>query len=132
MALYTGGKYVSLLFMRFFKRSFILVLLLLLTAAFKHPFFLSVTELKYSGKQKALQGSVKIFINDLETSLKKIHNRPIDLINIKDTIATEEILRHYVIKHLIINVNGNKLKYSVLGFESYKEAIWIYVESEKC
>jgi hypothetical protein len=100
--------------------------------SFRHPFYLSVTDLKYNPREKALQGSVKLFINDLEGALKKIHGRTIDLVNPKDTLVTKKLLRDYLTGHLSFQVNGASLTYEMIGFEREQEALWLYIELKHC
>jgi hypothetical protein len=119
--------------MRRFTFVFVLVsAALLLLSAFKHPVYLSVTDLKYSEEAKNLRGSVKIFVNDLETTLKRVHQKPVDLINIKDSAAILSISTEYLRKNLIISVNDKPSRFTVLGFEQNEEAFWIYIETAKC
>ncbi len=112
-------------------------ILLLVTALFilggwmKHPFYLSVADLKYNQKDRVLEGSVKIFTNDLEAALKKRFSRTIDLINIKDTAATKKILGDYLNQHFRFIDGPAKKDFHLLGFEREEEAIWLYLESEK-
>jgi len=108
------------------------LLIVFFVCAFKHPFYLSVCDLKYNAREQALQGSVKLFTNDLEEALKKLENKPIDLIHPKDTLATKKILFSYLQKRLNFKINGKPLNYTILGFEQEQEAIWIYVEIPKC
>lgn len=110
----------------------IFLFLLFFAFAFKHPFYLSVTDLKYNAKERALQGSVKLFTNDLEDALRKLENKPIDLINPKDTVAINKILFNYLQKHLNFKINGKPQTYTLLGFEHEQEAVWIYIEIAKC
>lgn len=113
-------------------RILILMAVFIFCTASKHPFYLSVTDLKYSEKEKAIQGSVKIFTNDLEGALKKKHNKTIDLINIKDTVTTKKILSDYLKEHLQISPEGKQKEYQLLGFEREEEATWIYIELKNC
>ncbi len=106
--------------------------LLVFLFAFKHPFYLSVTDLKYNVKEKALQGSVKLFTNDLEEALKKIHKQTIDLINPKDSAKTGRMLDEYLKKRLLVHINGLAKNYEFLGFEREQEAIWMYIEIKNC
>ena len=39
--------------------------------AIKHPFYLSVIDIKHDAKTQNLNISVKLFINDIESALKK-------------------------------------------------------------
>jgi len=99
--------------------------------SFKHPFYLGVTDLKFNAKEKALQGSVKLFTNDLEAALKKIHNKTIDLINVKNKEEINKILSDYLNKHLSLKVNSKPCAFKLIGFEREEEAIWMYIEFEK-
>lgn len=114
------------------KKIFSFTCLLILLFSFKHPFYLSVTDLKYNVGEKALQGNVKIFTNDLEGALKKIHGQTVDLINPKDTLKTKKILEDYLKKRLSLTINGQSKTYDVLGFENEQEAIWLYIEIKNC
>jgi len=100
--------------------------------SFKHPLYIGVTDLNYSVKEKALQGSVKLFTNDLEAALKKMNKQSIDLINPKDTMSTKKILEEYLRRHLSIKVNNEVKKYEFIGFEHEEEAIWMYIEIKNC
>ena len=102
--------------------------LLLLLLAFSHPFYLGVTDLKYNTKEKALQGTVKLFVNDLEAALKKLNKRPVDLINISDSAGTKQMLHQYLNAHLHLQANGSPLTLKFIGFEREEEALWMYVE----
>lgn len=113
------------------KKIFILCLIIFCTAS-KHPFYLSVTDLKYNEKEKVLQGSVKMFTNDLEDALKKIYRQPVDLINTKDTVGTRKLLIDYLKKRLSIQVNGSIKNYELIGFEREQEAVWLYIEAKNC
>ncbi len=105
---------------------------LLILFGFKHPFYLSVTELKYNHKQMVMEGSVKLFTNDLETALQKLSGKKVDLINSKNTAEIAGLLSDYILKRLIIKVEGKIVKYKYLGYEREQEATWIYFESQKC
>jgi hypothetical protein len=107
------------------------LLIIIFLFGFKHPFYLGVVDLKFNLNEKALQGSVKLFTNDFEASLKKLHKKPIDLINVKDKEATTKIVSDYLKGRLKIKVNDKELNYKLIGFENEAEAIWMYIEFEK-
>ena len=106
-----------------------LLLPLLLCAA--HPFYLSVLELKYNTTEKSLQGSLRIFTNDLEKALTVQEKKKVDLINPTDKAAAKKIIETYLALNLKLEVDGKDLAYEVLGFEKIEESIWVYLES-KC
>ena len=102
--------------------------LLVFLMGFAHPFYLGVTSLEYNTKDKVLQGSIKLFVNDLEDALKKTTKKSVDLIHVKDTIGTSAMLMAYLGSHFRLQVNGAPVKFEFLGFEREEEALWMYVE----
>lgn len=105
---------------------------LLILFGFKHPFYLSVTELKYNNRQMVFEGSVKLFSNDLETALQKLNGKKVDVINSKNTSEINSLLSEYLHKRLVIKSESNLIEYKLIGYEREQEAIWVYFESKKC
>ncbi|MBA2612605.1 MAG: hypothetical protein H0U95_11575 [Bacteroidetes bacterium] len=110
---------------------FLICLSVFFLSAFTHPYYLGVTDLVYNVKEKNLQGSVKLFTNDLEGALKKAHNNTIDLINVKNKEAVTIILSDYLKKHFELKVNDKKTSYKLIGFEREEESVLMYIEFEK-
>ncbi|MCW3077141.1 MAG: hypothetical protein JWO32_1750 [Bacteroidetes bacterium] len=110
----------------------LLISFLFFSFGIKHPFYLGITDLKYNPKEKSLQGSAKLFTNDLEDALKKIYKVQVDLINGKDKTSLNNIVGDYLKNHLKLKINGKPMKAAFLGFEHESEAIWMYFEYEKC
>jgi len=104
-----------------------------LVFSFKHPFYLSVTDLNYSSaSNKGLYGSVRLTINDLEETLGKLNHQTVDLINIKDSLATKQLLQNYLKPRLKISLDQRNVDYSCIGFEKEQDAIWLYIECANC
>lgn len=97
-----------------------------------HPFYFSFAEFEYNANEKSLQGSIKIFINDLEQTLKKTTKKKIDLLNVKDTLALNTVLHNYLNSNFSIDVNGTILKSTFLGFENDGDVIYLHVEFLNC
>jgi hypothetical protein len=98
----------------------------------KHPFYLGVTEMKYTPKEKAIETTIKLFTNDLEDALQKIYKTKIDLINGKDKASLTIILTDYIKNHLKVKVNGKAVAFDFLGFEQEEEAVWMYTQYKNC
>ena len=96
-------------------RKVLVLIAIIFLVAFKHPFYLGVTDLKYNSKEKTLQGSVKLFTNDLEASLKKIHKGSVDLINTKNKEETKKMLFDYLKDRFELKAN-NKSCFMVMQF----------------
>lgn len=109
-------------------------LFLLLTFSFsikKHPFYLSVVDIKYETKQKALQVSVRLFTNDLEDALRKTNKKNIDLLNPKIKSEMDSVLFHYIKERLQISLNSKGQTLTYIGYEKEEESIWTYLEIKK-
>lgn len=98
---------------------------------FLHPIHLSVSEINYSEKDKALQITSRIFLDDLELSIQKQLNKPdLDLLEPGKDYTTEKLINDYVLQHLSIKLDGKIQKLNFLGFEREDPAIICYIEIE--
>jgi hypothetical protein len=104
----------------------------ILFSAAGHPYYLSVTELKYNAAEKSIEGSVKVFVNDLESALRKLGYKSTDLINVKDENNTLNMLSEYLRKRLVVNVDGKLKPLTLLGFEHEKENLWLHIKFTGC
>ncbi len=116
--------------MLFFKN--IILISLFLFAGKPHPFYLSVTDIKYNDKNKSLEIACKMFTSDLEDALKKTTNKSVDILNPKNKPEVEKILFEYITKRLSVNLNGKLKTLKFIGYEKEDEVIWTYMEIEKC
>lgn len=112
----------------FIKQIFCWLILLLLP----HPFYLSVTELKYNAPKKTIEVSCKMFTNDFEDALKKTCGKPIDILNPNNKAEVEKVLFEYVKKRLNIAINNKPVSLNYIGYEKEEEAIWTYMEITGC
>jgi len=116
--------------MLFLKNIILLSTFLLLSKP--HPFFLSVTDMKYNEKNKAMEIACKMFTNDLEDALKRTTKKSVDLINSKDKAETQKLIFDYITKRLSVSVNGKTKTLKCIGYEKEDDVIWTYMEIEKC
>lgn len=98
---------------------------------FFHPFYISLTELRYNPSNKSLEIAQKIFWDDLEVAIGDIHGTKVDFLNPADRKALEEMAAVYLLEKNEITVNGKKVTLKYLGFEIEEEAAWFYMEAEK-
>lgn len=97
----------------------------------KHPYYISLVDVKYNSKQMSLQISTRMFTNDLEDALRKTSNTNIDILNPKVKSQADSILFTYIKQRLNFTVNGKKQKLSFIGYEKEDESIWAYLEIKK-
>lgn len=109
------------------KNTFWCVLLWMLFSSF-HPYYVSVTEIKYNQQQKAIQISCRTFTDNIEDALRKLYKKQVDVLHPKDKKEAENLLIDYITKHLKIKINGKAQTLSFVGYEKEEEAIWTYIE----
>jgi len=98
---------------------------------FLHPIHLSVSEINYSEKDKALQITSRIFLDDLELSIRNQRKQPdLDLLEPGPGLTTEQLISDYVIKHFSVKLDGKIQKLNFLGFEREDPALICYIEIE--
>lgn len=96
-----------------------------------HPLHVSVTEIEYNEKVKALQIISRIFIDDLETCIRAKTQKPeLDLMNPKDGLTTKGLVSDYLKDHLKVRLDGKLQSISFLGFEEENFALICYIEIE--
>lgn len=91
---------------------------------------MSVSE--FNWKDKNLNGSVKMFTNDLEEALRKSSGKKVDLINGTNKAELNELISEYIKKRLIVKVNGQIMNFQFIGFEREEDAVWSYIEYKNC
>ena len=94
-----------------------------------HPVHISVTEIDYSEKDKALQITSRIFIDDLELAIQKELNQPeLDIMTPKNGLTTDKLVSDYLNKHVRVKLDGKPQKLNYLGHEVEEAALICYVE----
>ena len=97
----------------------------------KHPYYISLVDVKYDAKQSSLQISTRMFVNDLEDALRKTSKTNIDIINPTVKSQADTILFSYIKQRLNFTVNSKKQKFNFIGYEKEEESIWTYLEIQK-
>lgn len=95
-----------------------------------HPFHVSVTEINHNAPDKTLEISCKLFTDDFEGVLAKNFKTKVDLINPPNKASMDTLVKKYINSHLSIKTNGKPIKFSYLGYEHDKEAVFVYAEVE--
>lgn len=95
-----------------------------------HTFHVSKTMVEYSEKEKSLQISVHLFIDDLEESLKNEGHTKLFVCTERESAQAEKYIESYLRKHLLFSINGKSTSYIFVGKEGSSDmsAVWIYLE----
>jgi hypothetical protein len=96
-----------------------------------HPIHLSVSEINYSEKDKALQITSRIFLDDLEASIRNQRNdQELDVLEPGKGLTSKQLIADYVVKHFTVKLDGKIQKLNFLGFERDDPAVICYIEIE--
>lgn len=103
---------------------------LLLFLYLVHPMHISVTEIDYNEKNKSLEIMSRIFIDDLETSIRKAQNNEgLDLLKPSGT-TTDQLVSQYLMSRFLIQVNGKPANPTYIAHEIDDAAMICYLEIE--
>ena len=105
--------------------------IVLVLLAKTHPFYLSLTEIRFNSSSKKIEVAQKIFWDDLETALGRHFNENIDFLNPEDQSKLDSQIRRYLLTHNQVLVNGKLLTLNYLGYEVEEDAAWFYLESSE-
>jgi hypothetical protein len=89
---------------------------------------MSVTHIKYIPKQKALQITMRLFIDDLQFELNNQNNPKIEIATDREPKNIDRIYADYVSNHFNIEVNEHSKNSSFLGKEYDDDMVVFYLE----
>ncbi len=94
-----------------------------------HPVHISVTEINYSEKDKALQIVSRLFIDDLELSIRAKRKEPeLDIMEPKAPLTTKQLVIEYLTTHFRVTLDGKLCKLNFLGVEKEDLSLICYIE----
>jgi hypothetical protein len=115
-------------------QKFVLISVLFLSGAFQdnvHPLHVSVTEINYDEKDRALEIMSRIFIDDLETAFRKAFNVPdLDILHPKEK-NVDDMMKKYLGQTFGIVLDGRNQSLNYLGYERDGDAFVLYIEVAK-
>lgn len=104
---------------------------ILLIQGLFHPFYISLTEIKYNPGEASLEISQKVFWDDLEVELSEYYGDKINFLKPKNKDNLDKILHQYFLQNNEISINGKKVKLEYLGYEIEEDAAWFYLEAKQ-
>ncbi len=108
-----------------------MIILLSILSAFLsfHPIHVSVTEITYDEKEKELEIISRIFIDDLEASIRQARKQPeLNLLEPGTTLTTDQLVRDYVLQQFKVSLDGRAQSITYLGHEIENEALLCYIQ----
>lgn len=97
-----------------------------------HPFHISVLDMEYDEDSKAIEISCRIFLDDLEETLRKFTgDTKLDIMADASRETVHSALERYVQEKVKISVNGKEVEMNYLGEEMEGDVMWCYIEVPK-
>lgn len=93
-----------------------------------HPFHVSTTEINHNEKDKTLEISCRIFIDDFESALEKQFKTKADLSKEEMKTAMDTLVKKYILDHLKIKPDNRSAALNYVGFEKESDAAWVYLQ----
>ncbi len=95
-----------------------------------HQYHFSQTDMVFKEKEKTLQITAHIFIDDLELALEKRGQTKLFVGTERETKQANDLIFNYLKEKLKININKKKQNIVWIGKETAndKQAIWVYLE----
>lgn len=111
-----------------FRKIIVVLLLPLLAFTTAHKYYLSVTNITYSQKDKAIQITSRVFIDDINAVLEERYGIKGDFGSGNESEIADEYLEKYFKTKFIIEVNSAPKKYNFLGKKYEDDLIVCYLE----
>ncbi len=96
----------------------------------EHPFHISVTEIRYKPKEKVVQVSVRLFLDDFEETLQGFTgDEYLDIMQADETLLNQEVEKY--LKENFSMQGKKPIELEYLGFEYDRDVMWCYLEGTK-
>lgn len=109
---------------------FIWILIIPLLAFGMHKHYISLTKVDYIKEKKAVQITMKFFLDDIEHALETRYEQPMDLASKSENEQAAQFLETYVRQKFKIWINGFEYNYHYLGKEYDNNDLYFYLEIE--
>lgn len=94
-----------------------------------HPIHVSVTEIEFDRKDKALEIMMRVFIDDLELALRNSTNNPeLDILNPPKATPLDQLMSEYLKQHFRVSLDDKSHQTHYLGHEREGEAFIFFIE----
>ncbi len=96
-----------------------------------HPLHVSTTNVNFNAQEGKLELTCTVFTDDFESAIAKQYKVKTDLSKPDMHAAMDGLVKNYISNHVQIKTNDKALTLNYLGFEVDREAVNVYLESNK-
>jgi len=93
-----------------------------------HPFFISMTDVKYNKGTQTIELSVRIFTDDFEKTLSNQCRCEVDLNQPGSKETNDKLIVNYIASHLQLVVDGKRTSLEFVGRQPEDGSTWNYFE----
>lgn len=93
-----------------------------------HKFYVSVTEIDYIKEKKSVQIVTRLFVDDLESVLRKRYDSHLILAKSQEAGDVNSYLLRYFKDKFQIRINGELVNYTFVGKEYETDIVYCYFE----
>ncbi len=105
-----------------------LILIMAVTVAASHKFYVSVTHLEFSDKDQMFQMTTRIFIDDLEAVLNARYEVDANLTEKHEIPDADSLIVKYLKSKIDISINGEPKQLNYLGKKYQDDVVVCYLE----
>ncbi len=117
--------------MNILKKSILILILPLFAFATVHKFYVSVTNVRYSEKDGAIQITSRIFIDDFENVLQERYGFDAELATKKESEEADAYIEKYLRAKFAVEINGENVSYNFIGKKYDADVMICYIEVPK-
>lgn len=99
--------------------------------SFRHPYHVGSVEINYKSKSKTYEITARFFMDDLENALNKKYGTTLHFGDEKSKVQLNNYLAKYSAEYFRLKSDNQFIKINYLGYEEDREAVDIFLESEK-
>ena len=114
--------------MKNLKKCLIILILPLFAFVTAHKFYLSVTNVNYSEKDKAIQITSRIFIDDFEKLLEERYDIKAKLATENESKKADTYIEKYLRAKFRVEIDGKKKSYDFIGKKYDADVMICYLE----
>jgi hypothetical protein len=114
--------------MKSLKKLFLILVLPLLAFTAVHKFYVTVTNIAYSEKDKAIQITSRIFIDDLEKTFKERYDLKSKMATKDEVKDVDVYIEKYIRSKFIITMNQEQQEYRFIGKKYDNDLVVVYLE----
>lgn len=112
------------------KYSLLFLLLIPLFAFTIHKHYISLTKIEFVPQHKAVQITMRFFIDDVEKVLEDRYETELELATPDESSRSNELMELYIMKKFEVVINGQEETLNYLGKEYDNDLVLFYVEIE--